>query len=67
MKNKGGKYFWRGIKHDIPLCCIMFYETAWQSIRKNNPMYGETMHKLSNNEGIIFCPECLTKNVTDLS
>lgn len=65
MNSKDGKYFWRGIKHDIPLCCIMFFETSWQSIRKDNPSYGEIMHKFSNNQGIILCPDCLINRISN--
>lgn len=64
--NKEGKYFWRGIKENISLCCISFFENEWQSIRKNNKDYGETMYKLTNNEGVILCPNCLAKKITHL-
>ena len=59
--NKEGKYFWRGTKENISLCCILFFENEWQSIKKNNKDYGETMNKLTNNAGVILCPNCLTK------
>ncbi len=45
----------------------MFFEEEWQSIRKDNKEYGSTMHKITNNQGIILCPECLTKKITNLS
>ena len=61
-----GKYFWRGIKHNISPCCIMFFEKEWQSIKKDNKEYGETMHKLTNNEGVILCPDCLVDHVTSV-
>lgn len=61
---KDRKYFWKGIKHDIPLCCITFFETDWQSIRQTNSEYGSTMDKLTNNQGIILCPNCLIKKLT---
>ena len=66
MNRKDGKYFWRGTTHKIPLCCIMFFETTWQSIKKNNPTYSDTMSRLTNNQGIILCPECLVKKIDKL-
>lgn len=60
---KEGKYFWRGIKHDISPCCILFFENEWESIRKNNREYGQTMNKLTNNQGIILCPDCLVNKI----
>ncbi|MEX2193254.1 MAG: hypothetical protein WD717_07765 [Nitrosarchaeum sp.] len=60
---KEGKYFWRGIKYNISPCCITFFENEWQLIRKDNKEYGKTMHKLTNNQGIIMCPECLTNHI----
>ncbi|MCJ8306743.1 MAG: hypothetical protein HRU07_06815 [Nitrosopumilus sp.] len=62
--NKAGKYFWRGVKENIAPCCIAFFENEWQTIRKENKEYGETMHILTNNEGVILCPNCLAKKVT---
>jgi hypothetical protein len=67
MKNKVGKYFWRGIKHQIPLCCIIFFETEWQSIRKMNKEYGNTMDKLTNNQGVVMCPNCLVTKIMNCS
>lgn len=64
---KDGKYFWKGIKHKIPLCCTMFFETEWQSIRGHNREYGDTMDKLTNNQGVILCPDCLVRKITNLS
>ncbi len=65
MRNKFGKFFWKGIKHDIPTCCILFFENEWQIIRKDNEEYGQTMYKLTNNEGIILCPDCIRKKIAD--
>lgn len=60
---KEGKYFWRGINYHIPICCVMFFENEWDSIRKENSEYGSLMRKLTNNQGIIFCPNCLIKKL----
>jgi len=59
MKNKEKKYFWKGIKHQISLCCILFFITEWQSIKQNIHEYGDKMSELTNNEGVILCPDCL--------
>ena len=57
-------WFWTGIKYDIPLCCIMFFETPYtDGIKKNIPEYGNSMCELTNNEGIILCPDCLIKKL----
>lgn len=63
MKNNQGKYFWKGRKYNISPCCILFFENEWDSIRKKNKEYGQTMHKLTNNQGIILCPDCLIDNL----
>ena len=59
MSNMPKNYFWIGIKHNILPCCIMFFENEWQSIKKNMREYGNHMHIITNNQGIILCPECL--------
>ena len=58
------KYFWRGIKHNISPCCIIFFENEWQSIKTNIREYGDNMHVITNNQGVILCPECLIKTLT---
>lgn len=47
----------------------MFFETAWADCIKNEiDEYSETMLQLTNNEqGVILCPDCITKKVTELS
>lgn len=60
---KGGRFFWKGVGLGIPACCSMFFENEWQSIRKISGEYGELMHVLTGNEGIVLCPECLVKSV----
>ncbi|MBS1268976.1 MAG: hypothetical protein MAG458_01712 [Nitrosopumilus sp.] len=38
----------------------MFFESVWRpSIKYEIKEYGETMHTLTNNEGVILCPDCL--------
>lgn len=52
---------WTGFRHNISKCCIMFYESAWRpSIKKQIPEYSKTMSKLTNNQGIILCPDCIS-------
>ena len=59
---------WTGFECKIKECCIMFYESAWRpSIKYEIVEYGETMHKLTNNEGVILCPDCLTEKLTDVT
>ena len=67
MNKTNYKWFWRGIKHEIPLCCIMFFESAWTDHIKNEiEEYSETMDKLTDNQGVILCPDCIDKKITDL-
>jgi len=55
---------WTGFENKIKECCVMFFESAWRpSIKYEIKEYGETMHKLTNNEGIILCPDCLVNKI----
>lgn len=53
------RYFKRGFKYNYPVCCIMFFDNEWDSIRKIVPEYGEKLLELFNNIGYIPCPSCL--------
>lgn len=56
--------FWTGIRNEIPLCCILFYESSWRpSIKSLIAEYAQTMPNLTNNGGIILCPECVVKKL----
>lgn len=46
----------------------MFFETAWtNSIKNEIDEYSETMLKLTDNEeGLILCPDCITKKIMSL-
>jgi len=59
------RWFWKGIKHDISLCCIMFFETAWSDCIQNKiEEYSDTMLKLTDGEqGVILCPDCIIKKL----
>ena len=53
---------WTGIRNEIPLCCIIFYHSVWlPTIRNEIVDYGKSMTKLTENQGIILCPDCITK------
>ena len=55
---------WLGFRNKISLCCILFYESVWKPKLKNEiNEYMDVMYKLTNNQGIILCPECLMKKV----
>ena len=57
---------WHGIKHKISTCCVIFFESAWStSIKKQIPEYSQTMSKLTNNQGVIMCPDCLINKMTN--
>ena len=58
---------WTGIRHKIPLCCIIFYESVWRlSIKNQIPEYSETMAKLTKNQGTILCPDCISDLMSNL-
>ncbi|MCE2507143.1 MAG: hypothetical protein J4F36_11910 [Nitrosopumilaceae archaeon] len=63
------RWFWKGINHGISPCCIMFFETAWTGYVKNEiGEYTDTMLQLTNNEqGVILCPDCVSKKITNSS
>ena len=52
------KWIKHGLKEKINICCILFFCNEWQDIKKQIPEYG-SMHKITNNAGIILCPNCL--------
>lgn len=52
----------RIIPHNIPLCCQIFFH-SWQNFRKDIPEYGKTMHILTDNQGIILCPDCMMERI----
>lgn len=55
---------WTGIRHNISLCCILFYESVWYpSIKNEIGDYAKTMSHLTNNSGVVLCPECLQKKI----
>jgi hypothetical protein len=63
INKSNNNFFWKGIKHNIPLCCIFFFESGWKSIKNEIGEYAETMDLLTNNQGIILCPDCLIENI----
>jgi len=66
LKSKDSTYleFWTGIRNKIPSCCIIFYETVWLPSLKNQiAEYGKAMTKITDNQGVILCPDCLVNKI----
>jgi len=54
--------FFTGVRCGVSVCCIDFYELSYLPfIKKEIPEYSETMSQLTNNAGVILCPDCITK------
>lgn len=57
-----------GIRSNISLCCINFYELVWiTTIRKQIPDYSKTMQKLNNRRGVLLCPECISRKLDKIT
>lgn len=56
-------FFWKGVKHNIPLCCVLFFDTVWdgwtQRRERELKEYGDRMNVVTSNAGVILCPQCL--------
>jgi len=52
-------------KYDISLCCQIFFGNGRLEIRDQIPEYQSIMHILTNNEGVILCPDCLVNRLTN--
>ena len=51
------------VPYNIALCCQLFFH-SWLNFEKDvRQKYAENMSELTNNEGIILCPDCLIKKV----
>ena len=50
-------------EHNIKLCCQFFFTDCILSIREQIPEYQSTMPFLTNNDGIILCPDCVSRTV----
>ena len=46
--------------HEVSLCCQIFFH-SWHNFRRDIPEYGLAMISLTNNAGIILCPDCIIK------
>lgn len=59
LKKLEFKFSFKGLKYDIPLCCIIYFESAHRtSIRNDIPEYSKA--KIHDHiEGIIKCPDCI--------
>mgnify|MGYP006899668626 CR=1 FL=1 len=53
-----------GRRFGIPICCLIWFGNVNNTLRSTLPEYNETMSKLSNNEGVILCPDCVVKRLT---
>lgn len=57
------RFFWNGVKDGIPLCCVLFFDTVWDgwTERRERDLkeYGSRMHILTDNAGVMLCPECV--------
>ena len=51
--------------HDFgfKLCCVDWFWNVQSSIRSTIPEYSTTMSKLTDNQGLILCPDCLQKTL----
>lgn len=48
------------------LCCVDFYCNVWcTSIRADIPEYSQTMTQLTDNRGLILCPDCIMTRLTE--
>ena len=64
-KKIGRGYFYAGIEERFSLCCIFFFQYVWSgNNRKFFKEYCSTMDILTHNEGLILCPDCLTKKLS---
>lgn len=68
MKFKYQSKIFAIIPFDIPICCQIWFH-SWANIRRSEnisiPEYGEKMHIMTNNTGVILCPECLIKKLKE--
>lgn len=56
-----------GVKSGIELCCIDFYELSWLPfIHTEIPEYSDTMWNLTNETGILLCPDCVADRIYSL-
>jgi|APSaa5957512535_1039671.scaffolds.fasta_scaffold415498_1 hypothetical protein len=47
----------------IKECCLIWFYCVDGKLRSTIPEYSETMTELSNNQGIILCPNCVIKKL----
>lgn len=48
------------------LCCVDFFHNVWcTSIRADIPEYAQTMSELTDNRGLVLCPNCLIDRLTE--
>ena len=50
-------------KFGFKLCCVDWFWNVQSSLRSIIPEYSSTMKTLTNNQGLILCPDCLIKKL----
>ena len=64
-----GKYreFWRGVRHGIRLCCIIwFVDVHCTKAYAEREEYQNRMNVLTGNAGVVLCPDCVAREVVVL-
>jgi len=45
------------------LCCVDWWWNVDSSLRSTIPEYSDTMNKLTDNRGLILCPDCIIDRI----
>ncbi len=65
-KKIGSGYFYAGVDEEFSLCCIFFFQYVWSGEnRKFFKEYCNTMDVLTNNQGLILCPDCVSRKISN--
>ena len=57
------RWVMNGFKDGINQCCILFFESAWRTLSDEVPEYSDKMYILTDNAGVILCPDCLVSTM----
>lgn len=55
-----------GLKYGIKMCCILYFQYPHTVMRYVVPEYYEKITELTNNKGVILCPDCLIKKLMSI-
>ena len=56
--------FWRGIRHGISLCCVIWFIDVHCIKRYDERReYQDRMNVMTDNAGIVLCPECVVRTL----